>query len=137
MLNNIPLSKMLTSQRKVCKLFIKFVIWNKFAKAEHLLEKYPDCIMPWQKAFEEASSNKSYNACKWIYNKAKLYSIPIDIHYRNNEILLIPCKMDYLDTINMIILLDINYPWLETIKPLLEFSKHKDKIIEIIQKNNS
>jgi hypothetical protein len=123
---------MLLSPRKVSKLFIKFVVWNKFAKAEQLLMQYPEYVMPWQKAFEEASANNSYNACKWIYDKAKDLFIQIDIHYKNNEILTIPCKMDYLDTIIMIISWDNNYPWMETITPLLETSTKKDKIISKI-----
>lgn len=126
---------MLTSERKVCKLFIKFIAWNKCSKAEQILARYPEYIMPWQKAFEEAFANKSYNSCKWLYNKAIELSIPIDIHYKNNEIMSLPCKMDYLDIINMIIQWEPNYQWLDHIIPILETSKYKDKIIDFIQQS--
>ena len=80
---------MLTSPRKVCKLFIKFVVWCKFTKAEALLLHYPECgiIIPWQKAFEEASMQNSYNACKWIYNKSQELNFALDIHFHNDEII--------------------------------------------------
>ncbi len=127
---------MLTSERKICKLFIKFVAWNKCSKAEQILARYPEYIMPWQKAFEEAFANKSYNSCKWIYNKANMHAVHIDIHYKNNEIMVLACKMDYLDIINMIIQWDSTYPWLEHIMPIIETSKYKDKIIDIIKHNS-
>lgn len=57
---------MLTSERKIRKLFIKFLTWNKKNKALNLLETYPECIMPWQKAFESAAGNNAYDICIWI-----------------------------------------------------------------------
>lgn len=124
---------MLSSPRKIRKLFIKFVIWNKFAKADNLLTQYPECEMPWQKAFEEASSKNMHSACKWIYTQAKTRLINIDIHFNNNEILDTPCKLGYLDTIKYIINLEPAYPWIDNISGMIEQSPRKEKIIALIE----
>jgi hypothetical protein len=123
----------LTSERKVRKLFIKFAIWNKFSKADNLLKQYPECDMPWQKALEEASMKNMYCACKWIYNNARLRKIVIDIHFRNNEILATPCKLGYSDDVKFIIKLEPEYPWLENenIREMIEHSPRKEKIMAL------
>jgi hypothetical protein len=79
---------MLTSERKLHKLFIKFVTWNKVEKAMKLLEIHPLIEFPLQKAFEESTRNKSYWSSKWIYSLAILKNVKIDIHYNNDEFLL-------------------------------------------------
>lgn len=89
---------MLTSERKIRKLFIKFLTWNKKNKALNLLETYPECIMPWQKAFESAAGNNAYDICIWIleYLNQSHSIIPtpsnstisrINIHYDDNILL--------------------------------------------------
>jgi len=123
----------LTSERKLRKLFIKFVIWNKLSKADNLLKQYPECDMPWQKAFEEASMNTSYSACKWIYNNTTVRKVAIDIHFRNNDILAKPCKLGYIDDVKLIINLEPTYPWLENenIREMIEHSPKKEKIMAL------
>ena len=123
----------LTSERKVRKLFIKFAIWNKFPKADNLLKQYPECEMPWQKAFEEASMKNVYSACRWIYNNAKQREVMLDIHFRNNEILATPIKLGYIDDIKFIIKLAPDYQWLEmdNIKEMIEKSTRKEKILAL------
>jgi len=91
--------------------------------------------MPWQKAFEEASHNKSYSACTWLYIKAKDYNITIDIHFQNDKFASDICKSGYLDNLKMIIQWDKEYQWLEALADILETLHYKDRIIEIIQKN--
>lgn len=123
----------LTSERKLRKLFIKFVIWNKLLKADNLLKQYPECNMPWQKALEEASMNNMYSACRWIYNNARLREVVLDIHFRNNEILAKPCKLGYIDEVKLIINLETTYPWLENenIREMIEHSPRKEKIMTL------
>jgi hypothetical protein len=72
---------MLTSPRKICKLFIKFVIYGKYTKAETLLQHYPEysSIIPWQKAFTEALQQQAYNVCNWIIEKSEILHFTLDI----------------------------------------------------------
>ena len=128
-------SGMLSSPRKICKLFIKFTSWNKCSKAEHLITQYPECIMPWQKAFEEAVQNKSYSACNWLYTKAKDNNITIDIHFQNDKFILELCKYGYLDNITMIIQWDKEYQWLAKLASILETLHNKERIVDIIKQN--
>jgi hypothetical protein len=125
----------LTSERKVRKLFIKFAIWSKYEKVDNLLKQYPECVMPWQKAFEEASMKNAYGACKWIYNSAVNREIMLDIHFRNNEILATSCKLGYLDNIKMICDFDKDYKWLENeyVLAMINSSPRKEKILEILK----
>ena len=89
---------MLSSERKIKKLFIKFLTWNQIKKAINLVNVYPDCIMPWQKAFESAAGNNAYDICIWIleYLNQSHSIIPtpsnstisrINIHYDDNILL--------------------------------------------------
>ena len=78
---------MLSSHRKIQKLFIKHLMWNRVKKAEELLTTYPDCCMPWQKAFEESAMNDSFEICIWIMNQRSIYNFEIDIHYNNDELI--------------------------------------------------
>jgi hypothetical protein len=81
---------MLTSERKIRKLFIKFLTWDKKAKAINLLETYPECSMPWQKAFECAASNNAYDICLWILDylpQTQLNYTRINIHYEDDILL--------------------------------------------------
>jgi hypothetical protein len=126
----------LTSEKKIKKLFIKFVIWNKFAKANNLLKQYPEYNMPWQKAFEEASSKNMYIACKWIYNHSKQHLINIDIHFNNNEILATPCKFGNLNDIKFIINLEPTYHWIDNIQEMVETSPMKKQIFELLSLYN-
>lgn len=126
---------MLSSPRKICKLFIKFTSWNKCSKAENLIKMYPEYIMPWQKAFEEASLNKSYSACNWLYLQSINYGFTINIHYKNDKLIIDLCKYGYLDNIIMVIKWDKEYHWIEKLTTILETLHNKDKIIELIQKN--
>jgi hypothetical protein len=107
------ISHILLSQNKVCKLFIKFLTWSKCSKAEILLQKYPQYIrlLPWQKAFEEASAQYSYNACNWIFTKSNELHFALDIHFHNNQIMIYPCKTRSINTIKMIMSWDKEYNW--------------------------
>ena len=79
---------MLTSEKKIHKLFIKFISWNKINKCSKLLATYPaiSATLPWQKAFEETFRNKQYNACIWIMQQKALYDFEIDVYFNNNEL---------------------------------------------------
>lgn len=78
---------MLSSERKIRKLFIKFLTWNKKMKAINLLDTYLECIMPWQKAFESAADNNNFDICLWILEQQSKYSFIIDIHYNDNIVI--------------------------------------------------
>jgi hypothetical protein len=123
---------MLSSPRKIAKLFIKFVMWGNVMKAEKLLLEYPECVMPWQKAFEEASKNKSISACRWLVKNAQLHDNVIDIHYKNDEVIDIPCKFGYLDTLREIISWDKAYPWYDVIIERIANSPYKDKFDRLL-----
>ena len=62
-------------------------MWNRIQKAEELLTTYPDCCMPWQKAFEESAKNNSFEVCIWIMNNCSIYNFNIDIHYNNDQLI--------------------------------------------------
>lgn len=78
---------MLTSERKVKKLFIKFLTWNKINKAISLIAKYPEIIMPWQKAFESTFGNNDFDTCIWILQKQSIYNFEINIHYDDDIVI--------------------------------------------------
>jgi len=123
---------MLTSPRKIYKLFIKFTTWNKYSKAENLLKMYPEYIMPWQKAFEEAARNKSYSACNWLFITSKTLGILINIHYNNDELILDVFRNGYLDSASMICSWDKEYPWLILLENRIITMKRNDEIIKLL-----
>jgi hypothetical protein len=86
---------MLSSHSKIQKLFIKHLMWNRIKKAEKLLTAYPDCCMPWQKAFEESAKNNSFEVCIWIMNQRLIYNFEINIHYNNDELIQIFTTKEY------------------------------------------
>jgi hypothetical protein len=102
---------MLTSERKLQKLFIKFVEWGKIAKACNLLMKHPELEIPWQKAFEKAGLNKIEHSARWIYEQAKQLGVKVDIHFDYDKLVnyLILHECRYL--IKWLISLEPNYSW--------------------------
>ena len=106
---------MLTSERKLHKLFIKFIEWGQVAKAENLILSHPELEVPLQKAFERASLNKEERGAGWIYERGRKLGIKIDIHFDNNKLLnyLILQECQYF--IKWLIALEPNYPWLSNI----------------------
>jgi hypothetical protein len=99
---------MLTSERKLCKLFIKFLEWDKIKKAEFLVQTYPNLQMPWQKAFEIAGLNNSFIACKWIYDNTK---VPLDIHFKADALILNLVTRGFTDFIKWLVMLEPIYSW--------------------------
>ena len=85
---------MLTSTRKLHKLFIKFIEWGKIAKAEKLILQHPNLEMPWQKAFENAVMNKMIQGARWIYENSIHHGVHIDIHRENNKLMNYLLKQD-------------------------------------------
>ena len=77
----------LTSNRKLKKLFIKFIEWDKITKAENLIHSHPELDIPWQKAFENASMNKMKRGAEWIYENANTLGSKINIHFENDKLL--------------------------------------------------
>lgn len=127
-------SKMLSSPRKIQKLFIKFTTWGKLDKAQNLLITYPDIAMPWEKAFIEAIVNKSYGSVKWLYENALALDIHLDIHYNYDQLYQDWCKNGYMYYVEWLIKCDIIYPWRETASILLENCYYKQKILDILHK---
>ena len=77
---------MLSSERKIGKLFIKFLTWNKKKKAINLLDTYPECIMPWQKAFESTADNNMFDICIWILEQQITFNFTINRDYIENTL---------------------------------------------------
>lgn len=103
---------MLTSERKVKKLFIKFLTWMKIKKAENLLKQYPDFNFPWQKALEEAAGKNTFSSCEWIITTATLkYNITLDIHFEDNILYKNASKYRYNDILDILTKTDPIYPW--------------------------
>lgn len=106
---------MLTSERKLQKLFIKFIEWGKVAKAANLILSHPELEIPWQKAFEKAALNNEERGAGWIYESASKLGIKIDIHFENDKLLNYLTLQNYQYFIKWIIALEPNYPWLSKI----------------------
>lgn len=108
---------MLTSERKLQKLFIKFIEWGKVAKAANLTLSHPELEIPWQKAFEKAALNNEERGARWIYERVSTSTlgIKIDIHFENDKLLNYLTLQDYQYFIKWIIALEPTYPWLSTI----------------------
>lgn len=103
---------MLTSERKVKKLFIKFLTWMKIEKAKKLLKQYPHIIFPWQKALEEAASKNEFSSCKWIITTAIIqYNTPLDIHFENDIIYKNASKFHYKTMLDILTTTEPEYPW--------------------------
>jgi len=105
---------MLTSERKVKKLFIKFLTWMKIEKAKNLLKQYPHIVFPWQKALEEAASRNEFSSCKWIITTATTeYNTPLDIHFEDDIIYKNVSKFRYKDILEFLTKTEPEYNWLE------------------------
>jgi hypothetical protein len=103
---------MLTSERKVKKLFIKFLTWMKIDKAKNLLKQYPDIIFPWQKALIEAAGKNSFNSCRWIITTAITeYNTPLDIHFEDNILYKNASKYRYKDMLEILTTTEPDYDW--------------------------
>lgn len=127
---------MLTSERKLQKLFIKFIEWGKITKAENLMALNPKLEIPWQKAFESAGMNRNMHGVEWIYKRVShnCYSnhdIRINIHFDNdklmNYMILHGCRY----IIKWLISQDSTYPWKKHITNETLARASKD-ILEII-----
>ena len=130
---------MLESHTKLCKLFIKFVKWDKCEKAENIRKQWANSVsLPWQKAFSEAYANTSFSACIWLCNKVKEHNpiIELDIHFDNDIFIKTLITKGYLEYIASTILLDKTYPWIEKLSNVLDNTSRRDKIINIIQQNH-
>jgi len=77
------------SDKKIKKLFIKFISWNKIEKTKKLIEQNLHIIMPWQKAFEETFKNRYIITLLWILEQQNIYNFTINIHFNNNELFMI------------------------------------------------
>jgi len=106
---------MLTSERKLQKLFIKFIEWGQLSKAENLILSHPGLEIPWQKAFERAALNKEIRGAELIYERASKLGIKIDFHFDNNKLLnyLILQECQYF--IKWLMSLEPDYQWLSNI----------------------
>ena len=102
---------MLTSERKLQKLFIKFIEWGKITKAENLITLHPELEIPWQKAFESAAMNKMQCGVEWIYTRANQQNIEINIHFDNDKLLNYMILQGCRYIIKWLILQDSAYPW--------------------------
>jgi len=105
----------LSSNRKLKKLFIKFIEWDKITKAENLIHLHPELDIPWQKAFENAAMNKMKRGAEWIYENANKLGSKINIHFENDKLLnyLVVQECQYF--IKWFISLEPDYPWLSKI----------------------
>lgn len=102
---------MITSKRKLQKLFIKFIEWEKITKAENLVELHPELVIPWQKAFECAAMNKMNRGMEWIYTRANQQNIKINIHFDNDKLLNYMILQGCRYIIKWLISKDLSYPW--------------------------
>lgn len=102
---------MLTSERKLQKLFIKFVEWGKIKKANQLMQSHPNLIIPWQKAFECAAMNQMLRGAEWVYNQAKCNGLDIDTHFENDKLLNHLILQQSMYFIKWLLALEPNYPW--------------------------
>lgn len=78
---------MLTSPRKLKKLFIKFVSWGAIQKAKNLIELHPLLDLPLQKAFEESLLNSCIRSAVWIIEIAHAKGVIIDIHGNDDNLM--------------------------------------------------
>ena len=106
---------MLTSERKLCKLFIKFIEWGKIAKAENLMQLNPELEFPLQKAFESAALNKMERGAGWTYELACKLSVKIDIHFDNDKLVNYLAIQECRSFIKWLLALEPNYQWKSTI----------------------
>jgi len=106
---------MLTSQRKLQKLFIKFIEWGKLVKVEKLMQIHPELEIPWQKAFESAALNRNSRGAEWIYERATPLGLQIDIHFDKDKLINYLVVLDNRCLIKWLIGLEPNYPWINTI----------------------
>lgn len=127
-------NKMLSSPRKIQKLFIKFTAWRKMHKAMNLLTTYPEIIMPWEKAFIEAIQNKAYNSIVWLYKEALSRGIILDIHYNHDHLYQEFCKLGYIQMIEWLFSCDTTYKWNETATILIENSPNRMRIMNVLEK---
>ena len=110
---------MLTSPRKLQKLFIKFISWGLIPKAQNLLNQYPTLEIPWQKAFEETLINRYIyiNAVEWILEKSLEQGFIINPHIDNDKIMKQLILSEKMECIRWLIkITKINnetYPWKE------------------------
>lgn len=118
---------MLTSERKICKLFIKFLEWDKIDKAANLIQTYPNLAMPWQKAFECASMNYSLRACQWINEQHRINVnnddgtgtgtgnntsvVVLDIHFNNDALFVQLVTRGCIDFVKWLVSLEPMYLW--------------------------
>jgi hypothetical protein len=68
---------MLTSLRKLQKLFIKFIEWGQLAKAEAIIRNNPDLEIPWQKAFVSAVMNNMERSARWVIENISKYPLTV------------------------------------------------------------
>jgi hypothetical protein len=122
---------MLTSERKICKLFIKFLEWDKIEKATNLITMYPNLQAPWQKAFERAAINKMDRGSKWTYEYANKLGLKIDIHFENDKLINYLILQECRYFIKWLISIEPNYPWLNKITSENILHSKKD-ILEIL-----
>lgn len=104
-------NQMLTSERKLQKLFIKFIEWGHVIKAENLIKLHSELEIPWQKAFESATMNKMERGAIWIYDLACKRGVKIDIHFDNDKLLNYLILQDCRYFLKWLIGLESNYPW--------------------------
>ena len=127
---------MLSSPRKVSKLFIKFLKWGKIDKANYLLTQYPEYELPYQKAFQESYENKCLNSCKWIYE----YCIQNNVEFKIDNIIsvfLYACDTRNWDFVKLIINNDKNsYNWKNIVLDALQNKKIMEyNYIQLIKLN--
>lgn len=113
---------MLSSPRKISKLFIKFLKWGKIDKTILLIQKYPDLILPYEKAFLESFDNKVLRSCKWIYEYCLEHHLELNIKNIIN-ICIYACETRNWDFVKLIIDNNQSYNWKNIILDAIENKK--------------
>ena len=119
---------MLTSERKLQKLFIKFVEWGKITKAENLIQTHPELEIPWQNAFERAGLNKIERSAGWIFERASKLGLKIDIHFDNDKLLNYLVLQECRYFIKWLVALEPNYSWKSIITSETALRARKDTL---------